>query len=66
MAVETVTREGDYVLKGQGRALLRLHMNEGEMIITSDDYRGMHTIASLSDVRELRDWLTRRLEEPIN
>lgn len=63
MAIETITREGDFVLKNNAHGdLLRVHMTEDAMIIW---VRGVTVNCAVSEAEELRDWITRRLEEPI-
>ncbi len=66
MAIETM--EGDFLIRSgnPGRAdLLRIHFTKEEMTITATESGRSVIIASLSEAVELRDWLTRRLEEPI-
>lgn len=67
MAVETITTEGDYVIKGGGGDLLRVHFTDESMIITATENRPQkHVIVcDISEAKELRDWLTRRIEEPL-
>lgn len=63
MAIETITREGDFVLKNNAHGdLLRAHMAEDALIIA---VRQVVVSCAISEARELRDWLTRRLEEPV-
>jgi hypothetical protein len=68
MAVETITTEGDYVIKGREGDLLRIHFTDESMIITATENRPQKhvIICDLSEAKELRDWLTRRIEEPIS
>lgn len=66
MAIETV--EGDFLLRSgnPGRDhLLRIHMTDESMIFTATEVNRQVIVADISEARELRDWLTRRLEEEI-
>lgn len=67
MAVETVTTEGDYVIKGREGDLLRIHFTDESMIITAtENWPQKHVIiCDISEAKELRDWLTRRIEEEV-
>lgn len=63
MSIETL--EGDYVIKGRGADLLRIHFTEESMIITATENRPQRhvIICDISEAKELRDWLIRRIEE---
>jgi len=62
MVIETI--EGDYVIKGgPGKDLLRVHFTAESMIITVKNYGVV--VCDIPEAKELRDWLTRRLEEDI-
>lgn len=67
MSIETV--EGDFVLRSgnPGRPhLLRIHMTDESMIFTTAECPQRHVIiADISEAKELRDWITRRLDEEI-
>lgn len=65
--IETVTTEGDYVIKGSGNDLLRIQFTDESMIITATENRPQKhvIICDVSEAKELRDWLTRRIEEQI-
>jgi hypothetical protein len=65
MAVETITREGDFVIKGRGNDLLRIHFTEDSMVITATESGRQIIICAVEEAVELRDWLTRRIEEPV-
>lgn len=64
---ETVTTEGDYVIKGSGSDLLRIHFTDESMIITATENRPQKhvIICDISEAKELRDWLTRRIDEKV-
>lgn len=60
MTIEIV--EGDFVIPGNGgNDLLRMHVNGDDFWFTVNQQTW--TIASVSEAKELRDWLTRRLDE---
>lgn len=64
MAIETV--EGDFVIRSgnPGRPeLLRIHMTDESMVITATESGRSVIIADFSEAKELRDWLSRRLDE---
>lgn len=68
MAIETVA--GDFVIKaGWGRHdILRIHMTDESMVVTASENSGgdRHVIiADISEAKELRDWIARRLDEAI-
>lgn len=68
MAIERLTTEGDFVVRGVGRDLLRFHMTDESMYVTANEnHPGQRhvVICDISEAKELRDWLTRRIEEPI-
>jgi hypothetical protein len=67
MAIETLTTEGDYVIKGHGGDLLRVHFTEESMVITATENRPQKhvIICDISEAKDLRDWLTRRIAEPV-
>jgi hypothetical protein len=61
MAIETL--EGDFLIQRGRQLLLRLHMTNESMIVTST---GSHVIvADISEAKELQDWLKRCLDEEI-
>lgn len=63
MPVETITREGDFVLKGGVGVMLRVHADEDAFTIT---LQSPHSLTfAIDEAEELRDWLTRRLTETI-
>ena len=67
MAVEAIISEGDYVIKGRGDDLLRIHFTDESMIITATENRPQRhvIICDISEAKELRDWLTRHIEEEL-
>lgn len=67
MAIEVVTIEGDFVLKGIGRDILRIHMSDDSMTVTTQcgGQNRNNVVCDISEARQLRDWLTRRLEEEV-
>jgi hypothetical protein len=67
MAIETVTTEGDFVVKSLGRDILRVHMGEDSMTVVTHcgGQNRNNVICDISEARQLRDWLTRRLEEEV-
>lgn len=66
MAIETITREGDLVIRGAGRDLLRFTAGEDQVTVTATELGSRQVIIiSTTEAKELRDWLTRRLDEPV-
>lgn len=63
MAIEKITREGDFVIKGGAGVMLRVHADESAFTITMQS-PGSLSIA-VDEGEELRDWITRRLTETI-
>ena len=67
MAIEMV--EGDFMIRAgrSNQPLLRINMTDDSMYITATETGcGTHRIiADISEAKELRDWLSRRLAEPI-
>jgi hypothetical protein len=62
-AIETI--EGDFVLRSSlGRPLIRMHMTAETILITVAGQAQVF-VGDISEVRQLRDWLTRRLDEPL-
>jgi hypothetical protein len=59
MAIETV--EGDFVIRGNYKDIIRAHMSDDSLIVTMGP---QVVIASLTEAKELRDWIDRRLNEP--
>ena len=63
MAIETITTEGDFVVKnGQSEDLLRIHCGEDAMSLSA---RGTWVSFTLEEAAELRDWINRRLTEAV-
>lgn len=63
MAIETITREGDFVIKnGAGQDLLRVHCGEDAMSFSA---RNRDISFTLEEAAELRDWINRRLTEAV-
>lgn len=56
--------EGDYVIKGQGGDLLRIHFTEESMIVTATENRPQKhvIICDISEAKDLRDWLSMHIE----
>lgn len=52
---------GDFLLQGLNGDLLRIHMTEESMVITTT---GRVIIGDRSEAKNLRDWLTCQLDEP--
>lgn len=63
MAVETITREGDFILNGCAGVMLRVHADESAFTIRMQ-HSGPIMIA-VDEAEELRDWITRRLTEAV-
>jgi hypothetical protein len=59
MAIETL--EGDFVIRGTYQDILRAHFTEDSLIVTMGP---KIMVAGLSEAKELRDWIDRRLNEP--
>lgn len=59
MAIETV--EGDFVVSGNYNEIFRATATEDSLIVTMGP---RVLVASLSEAKELRDWIDRRLNEP--
>jgi len=66
--IEKVVTEGDYVIKSLGRDLMRFHFTDESMVVTTTKNSPQRNviICDVSDAKELRDWLSRRLEEDID
>lgn len=60
MQIETV--EGDFVIRGSYKDILRAHTTNDSLIITMGP---QVVVASLDEAKALRDWIDRRLNEPI-
>jgi hypothetical protein len=67
MAIETL--EGDFLIRSgnPGKAdLIRIHMTRDSMVITATECPQRQVIvADLSEAKQLRDWIDRRLNEEI-
>lgn len=59
MAIETL--EGDFVIRGNYKDIIRAHVTDDSLIITMGP---QVLVASLTEAKELRDWIDRRLSEP--
>lgn len=59
MSIETL--EGDFVLRGSYKVIFRAHVTEDSLIVTMGP---QVLVASLTEAKELRDWIDRRLTEP--
>lgn len=57
--------EGDYIIRGSGNDLLRIHFTDESMVITATENRPQKhvIICDISEAKEMRDWLTRHIEE---
>lgn len=63
MAIETITTEGDFVIKNaMGGDLLRVQCGEDGMSFSVS--RSVISF-TLEEAAELRDWIKLRLEEPV-
>ena len=64
MAVETITTEGDFVIKnGEGHDLVRVHCGEDAMSFSI--LGTAHSTFTLEEAAELRGWIDRRLTEAV-
>ena len=64
MAIETITREGDFVLKNaRGSDMFRFRAGD-DMFTVSMSVTTSLTMGA-DEAQELRDWLTRRLAEAL-
>lgn len=68
MAIETT--EGDFIIRSGNPGcapLLRIEMTSESMIFTASEptMQRQVIIADFSEAKELLDWLTRRLDEPL-
>lgn len=63
MGIETV--EGDYVIRGNGREILRIHFSDESMTITAGaNPNVLHTIVcTIEEGEELSKWIHRRIHE---
>ena len=63
----TVETEDDFVIRAgdMDMDLLRIHLTAEDMIVTAtENYRPRRVIiCDSSEAKQLRDWLTRRIEE---
>ncbi len=59
MQIETL--EGDFVVRGNYSDILRAHFTDDSLIVTMGH---QVLVAGLSEAKELRDWIDRRLNEP--
>lgn len=59
MQIETL--EGDFVVRGSYKDILRAHFTNDSLIVTMGP---QVMVASVSEAIALRDWLDRRLNEP--
>jgi len=59
MAIETL--EGDFVVRGSYKDILRAHFTEDSLIVTMGP---QVMVAGLAEAKELRDWIDRCLSEP--
>jgi hypothetical protein len=59
MAIETL--EGDFVIRGIYKDILRAHVTEDSLIVTMGP---QVVVASMTEAKEFRDWIDRRLNEP--
>ncbi len=58
MQIETL--EGDFVIRGSYKDIIRAHFTEDSLIVTMGP---QVVVASLDEAKALRDWIDRRLNE---
>lgn len=64
MPVETITREGDYIIRNARNSdLLRIHADEDTFTISMSATTSLTMGAD--EMEEIRDWITRRLTESL-
>lgn len=60
MPTETETHEGDFVIRGSYKEILRAHFTEDSLIITMGP---QIVVASIPEAKRICDWINRKLEE---
>jgi hypothetical protein len=60
MQIETL--EGDFVIRGSYKDIIRAHFTEDSLIVTMGP---QVVVVGLEEAKALRDWIDRRLNEPL-